>query len=373
LKTLIALGGFIPGQSLWSIKKGFELIGCNVLYRPTRGCIEAHRERDIALAQEEADIIPKPEDWEFKYKDDAAFQDGLCATIEKHKPEMLLWWFSKDDRPAGLINYIRAQYPWCKTVTHTQDDPWDVKRNPHFSAEFEYAVTCCKESLAVYDKNGIKAIVLYPPPATTLHQVARPAPFEACDFSVTILSIYSRTGGDATAYLKSPNPVDRITHTIPFPQQRILRQEMIAALRDLGKMNIYGGLGFGSFEGLPRSSYRGFRTYYELPGVYAAAKININHHNSPRSHGYLNQRDTAITGSGEFMLTDYVEGLEEIFDIDKEIDTWETLEELQDKAQWWLAHDQKRQQAAKRAQQHILQDYGNLAYAEKLIKFVEDH
>jgi hypothetical protein len=371
MKTLLLLGGFNPGQSLWSIKQGFESLGCEVLYLPTRGCIEAHRDRDVALAQEEADIIPAPEDWVFKYKDDAGFQDGLCEIIEKHKPGMLWWWFSKDDRPAGLINHLRAQYPWCKTVTHTQDDPWDVLRNPQFSSEFEYAVTCCKESIAEYAKKDIKAIVLYPPPVASLHKVASPAPFEACDFSITIMSIYSRAGGNEADYLKSADPVTRITHTIPFPQQRVLRQEVVAALKDLGNINIYGGLGYGTFDHIPRSSYRGFRNYHELPGVYAAAKININHHNSPMSYGYLNQRDTAITGSGGFMLTDYVEGIEEIFEIGAEIDTWETLEELQDKAKWWLAHDQEREQAARRAQEHIHQDYGNVAYAERLIEFVE--
>ena len=151
----------------------------------------------------------------------------------------------------------------------------------------------------------------------------------------------------------------------------MLRQEVVAALKDLGRIHIYGGLGYGTFEGVPRSSYRGFRRYHELPGVYAASKININHHNSPMSYGYLNQRDTAITGSGGFMLTDYVEGIEEVFEIGTEIDTWQTLEELQDKATWWLAHDQEREQAARRAQERILQEYGNVTYARKLVEFVE--
>jgi hypothetical protein len=199
-----------------------------------------------------------------------------------------------------------------------------------------------------------------------------PSAFEACDFSITILSIYSRSGGDEADYLKAADPIARITHTIPFPQQRVLRQEVVAALVDLGKIHIYGGLGYGTFDNIPRSSYRGFRSYGELPGVYRAAKININHHNSPLSHGYLNQRDTAITGSGGFMLTDYVEGIEEIFSIGTEIDTWRTLEELQDKAKWWLAHDREREQAARRAQERIFQGYGNLAYARKLVEFATD-
>ena len=371
MKKCLLVGGFKPGQSLWSIKEGFELMGWEVVYAPTRGCVESHRERDIALAREEADVIREPEQWVFPHKDDLAFQDGLCATLEKHRPQILLWWFSKDDRPSGLIEHIRQQYPWCKTVTHTQDDPWDLRHSPHFTAGFEYVVTCCKESVAEYEGNGLKAIVLYPPPAAGLHRVAAPARWEACDFSITVMSIYAREGGDPGAYLKSADPIDRITHPIPFPQQRVLRQEVVAALKDLGRVHIYGGLGYGTFEELPRSCYRGFKNYFELPGVYAAAKININHHNSPMSYGYLNQRDTAITGSGGFMLTDHVEGIDEIFATGSEIDTWKTLEELQDKAKWWLAHDREREQAARRAKERVIGEYGNVSYTRKLIEFVE--
>ena len=134
-------------------------------------------------------------------------------------------------------------------------------------------------------------------------------------------------------------------------------------------MHIYGGLGHGTFADIPRSAYRGFRTYSELPGVYAAAKININHHNSPASRGYLNQRDTAITGSGGFMLTDYVEGIEEEFEIGSESDTWETIDELRDKAIWWLRHDDKREAAGRAAQRRVLQRYGNDSFARRLLAF----
>jgi len=257
-------------------------------------------------------------------------------------------------------------------VTHTQDDPWDLIGHPEFSQEFEFAVTCCKQSVEVYQERGIRAIVLYPPPARQLHGTAEPARHEVCDFSVTILSIYSRGDSDGSAYLTSADPVERITHPLGFPDQRALRQEVVATVAGLGRTHIYGGLGFGTFPGIPRSCYRGFRTYRELPGVYRAAQVNINQHNSPRAHGYLNQRDTAITGSGGFMLSDYVEGMEEEFDIGTEIDTWETVDELRDKASWWLAHDDQRQAAGRAAQRRVMERYGNDAYARRLLAFVRD-
>ena len=85
----------------------------------------------------------------------------------------------------------------------------------------------------------------------------------------------------------------------------------------------------------------------------------------------MNQRDTAITGSGGFMLTDYVEGIEEEFDIGTEIDTWASVDELRDKAQWWLRHDDKRRAAGQAAQRRVLDRYGNDAYVERLMTFIQ--
>ena len=62
--------------------------------------------------------------------------------------------------------------------------------------------------------------------------------------------------------------------------------------------------------------------------------------------------------------------IEDVFDIGREIDTWETIDELREKAQWWLAYDDERAAAGRRARRRIFDDYGNMAYARKLIEFV---
>ena len=260
------MGGFAPGQSLWSIQQGLEAAGLRVVYVPSRGCIEAHRERDALLAAEEADRIPAPERWDLRYADVGAFEEGLAGLLEEHRPQLLLWWFSKDDCPPGLIASLRQRFHWLKTVTHTQDDPWDALRHPEYSREFEFVVTCCKESVEVYRERGIRAIVLYPPPARQLHAAAEPAPHEECDFSVTILSIYARGDSDGQAYLTSPDPVERITHPIGFPDQRVLRQQVVDTVAALGRTHVYGGLGFGTFAGIPVPATAGSAPTASCPG-----------------------------------------------------------------------------------------------------------
>jgi len=202
-KTVLLVGGFAPGQSLWSIEQGFEAVGYKVVYVPSRGIIVASRESDIELASEEADRIPPVEDWDLGYADAGAYEEGLARLIQEHRPELMLWWFSKDDCPVGLITSLRQRFPWLKTVTHTQDDPWDALRHPEFSREFEFVATCCKQSVELYRERGLNPIVLYPPPARQLHGTAEPTRHEECDFSVTILSIYALSDSDGAAYLSS--------------------------------------------------------------------------------------------------------------------------------------------------------------------------
>ena len=353
-----------------SIKEGFELNGWRIVHMPTRACIRSHRDRDIELSKEESDRIPNPEHWNYAYEDESDFCDAVCREVESQRPDILLWWCSKEDRPPGLIEDIRKRFEFCKTVTHTQDDPWNTWRDPQYTNGFEFAVTCCKESVENYAQRDIRAIVLYPPPMISLHLPAVPNELERCDFSVTMFSLYARGDDQDADRDDEADHTDKVTHRIGFPDQRVLRPDLIDALRDLGEVNLYGGMGYGAFPGYPRASYRGFRRYHELPGVYRAARININQHNSPLAHGYLNQRDTTITGSGGFMLTDHVAGIEELFDVGKEIDTWLTLEEMKDKAKWWLAHDRQREEAGKRAQRRMMSEYGNVAYARKLAAFV---
>ena len=112
MKTVLLLGGFKPGQSLWSIERGFAHLGYRVHYLPTRGCIAVHREQDALLAREEADVIPASDAWPLPHVTTAEFEDALCAAIEQYRPVLLLWWFSKDDRPPGLGAHLREQYPW---------------------------------------------------------------------------------------------------------------------------------------------------------------------------------------------------------------------------------------------------------------------
>ena len=347
--NVLILGGYELAQSARAIAEGFAQLGYAVQYMPTRGVIREHIDRDRDFARHESRAIRRDLLLGDRYADDDEFRADIIGRVQSTKPRLLLWWCAKNDRPEGVVETIGRMFPWCATVYHTQDDPVEIAKHPEYSEGFTFAVTCCKASVPQYERRGIRAAVIYPPPIWN----PRPAPcpeHEQCDLAFTCAALYDRAR---------------------FPAMLATRQELIGAIMDLGTVHIYGGLGLGAFDGLPRAAYRGWREYEELAGVYRGARICLNHHHSPNAAGYLNQRDTAITGAGGFMLTDHVEGVEEVFDVGAQIDTWRTLEELCDKARWWLAHDAERARAARSARERVLREHGARAFARRLVALVE--
>ena len=345
MKVLI-VGGFDLTQSAWSIARGFERLGHGVIHRPSRGVVKERATSDRKYARGESRRYGPEVLASFDCDTVGEFCDRLLQTVSDERPRLLIWWTCKRDKPRGLIREIRERFPFCTTVFQTQDDPWNAERHPRFSEEFEYAITCCKASEATYEKRGIKAITLYPPPDRALHGQARPDSRERCDVSFTPANLYD--GQKWKRY-----------------GMYVSRKDVIRAGREMGKFHLYGRKCPVEFK----SCHRGWREFEELPQVHASSRIGLNTHLAPCAYGYLNKRAIEIPASGCFMLCDHVNGIEETFDVGKEIDTWRSLEELRDKAAWWLSHERGRKAAAQQAQHRLLKEHDNVAFATKLLDF----
>lgn len=342
MKKIMIVGGFALAQNALSIAYGFQSLDWEVSYQPSRGRVREHIARDRKFMVDEARYI-QPGEFILDCETEADFSDWIQQQVDTLAPDILLWWYARNDIPPGLVAKLRDK---CATVFFT-GDPLRAEKNPEYVDGFEFGATCCRESCEQLNALGVKARILYPPPCAEIHGIAEPNLAESCDVSFTPHALYSRQG---------------------WKGMLATRDEMVEAVRDLGKLHIYGGLGAGTFPGLQRQAYRGWREYEELPGVYAAAKINLNHHALPNRYAWLNVRDLAIPASGGFLLTDHVAGIEELFDLGREIDTWRTLDELKEKVAWWLAHDRERRQAAARGQERALREHGAQTFAQKLIE-----
>ena len=85
----------------------------------------------------------------------------------------------------------------------------------------------------------------------------------------------------------------------------------------------------------------GVSTLTEMPKVFHTSKINLNMTMRPIETG-LSLRVWDILGCGGFLLTNYQAEIPEYFEVGHDLETYESMEELEQKVQYYLAHEDER-------------------------------
>ena len=97
--------------------------------------------------------------------------------------------------------------------------------------------------------------------------------------------------------------------------------------------------------------------FEEMLDIFKTSKINLNfsrtHYNKLEWKGKLLQICTA----GGFLLTEYVPGIENYFDMDKEIVCFHDAEEMIEKITYYLAHDEERRAIARAGWERATGEY----------------
>ena len=105
----------------------------------------------------------------------------------------------------------------------------------------------------------------------------------------------------------------------------------------------------------------------QAPLVYNGSKINI--YITPRAiRSGVPLRVLEIMACQGFVLVNYQEDLAKEFEDGKELVMYRSLEEMTDKIQYYLAHEEERKQIAHAGYEKVLREYN---YAEKLRKILE--
>ncbi|MEM3062227.1 MAG: glycosyltransferase [Nitrososphaerota archaeon] len=103
----------------------------------------------------------------------------------------------------------------------------------------------------------------------------------------------------------------------------------------------------------------------QIATAYNVIKICPNAHHSQSILGGLNMRAFEIPGAGGFQITDYIEGMEEHFEIGKEIVVYQSPEHFRELAEYYLKHDDERKAIAKRGYERVIRDH---TYQQRLKK-----
>lgn len=121
------------------------------------------------------------------------------------------------------------------------------------------------------------------------------------------------------------------------------RQRTLAALSEKFSVALYTR---SDVSALPHVQARGgVSTLTEMPKVFQASRINLNITMRPIETG-LSLRVWDVLGCGGFLLTNYQSELPSYFEIGKDLDAYESQEELMEKVQYYLSHEEERVEIA---------------------------
>jgi len=124
---------------------------------------------------------------------------------------------------------------------------------------------------------------------------------------------------------------------------------------------------------------RGFIDFEAMIKVFNSTKINLNTTGiapntlmelEPAIHKIKQNkgRITEIALTKSFVLSEYAPGIEKIFELGKEIEVFKDKEELLQKVKYYLAHEDEREEIAKRGYERALRDYNSEIVFPRIIR-----
>lgn len=196
--------------------------------------------------------------------------------------------------------------------------------------------------------------------------------------------IYGKTSAEIIRYMQMTIPEfcldnvydleDSKVFEINYLVRKLANIERTCVLNMLAE---YFNVTCHTYQGKGTESLSGVRIFppveygEAMSNVFARSKINLNI-SLKGIEGGTPKRVMDICGAGGFALTNYCEETAELFKEDEEIVMFKTPEELLDKVSYYLEHDDKRKEIARRGQKRVLQNYTYEKQLCRLMQWITD-
>jgi len=188
-----------------------------------------------------------------------------------------------------------------------------------------------------------------------------------------------RVWGDRWGLYCEPEPEPEPAQ-IPIARRSTTQRakNLLSALRTAeGRQHLSGRLGFtrsdnhqvvqGAGEAakalLPRRIMGDVLSDLQMIQMYSRSKINLGFSTCGESHLsdqkilQIRLRDFEVPMSGGFYMVEYMEELDEFYEVGKEIVCYQSLEDLVDKIQYYLSHDDQREMIRRAGYERCLRDH----------------
>lgn len=134
---------------------------------------------------------------------------------------------------------------------------------------------------------------------------------------------------------------------------KVTEQERLRLLKSLSEhfsVDLYTG---SDTTSMPQIHNKGLaRTYEDMPKIFRLSKINLNM-TAKSIKTALPLRIWDILACGGFLLTNFQSEIPEFFEIGRDLETYSSEEELLEKCEYYLTHDEERRQIAENGFQKV--------------------
>lgn len=163
-----------------------------------------------------------------------------------------------------------------------------------------------------------------------------------------------------TSYLELPDVEQRLAYEAMLTWESTLqyRSRCVEQLFDFHPV-IVGDDGWKELFYIYKGNWRYYPTvnyYTTLPFVYLFSDINFNC-TSKQMKGAVNQRVFDVPATGSFLLTDWQQQLDTLFEPNKEVICYYGTEEIKDLVRYYLTHSNQRSRIAAAARQRVLAEH----------------
>lgn len=114
------------------------------------------------------------------------------------------------------------------------------------------------------------------------------------------------------------------------------------------------------------------KTLTEMPKIFNLSKINLNITMRPIQTG-LPLRIFDILGSGGFLITNYQAEIPELFEIGQDLEVYTSLEELHEKCEYYLSHEEERKAIAENGYKKVKAYHTCKARMKTLIELMSNN
>lgn len=159
---------------------------------------------------------------------------------------------------------------------------------------------------------------------------------------------------------------------IQFVQKKITSIERVRALNCLAdryKVTLFSG---GSDEELKQVEFSGYVDYLaEMPRIFRSSKINLNISLRSIVSG-IPLRCIDIMAAGGFLLSNYQPELEELFTDGEDMVMYTSMDDLKDKAGYYLEHDEERRRIALNGWKKVHEKFGMEDALRKILEMTSE-